>query len=93
MKQTCNGPFQHHDNPAIGIALLPLVYAGYPVGLPIGNRFADAMGLRKDVIGDAIERRVRWKNNPDLAAIAGKPVRLRFAMRECDLYSFRFRKQ
>jgi hypothetical protein len=42
------------------------------------------------VIGDAIERRVRWKNNPDLAAIAGKPVRLRFAMRECDLYSFRF---
>ena len=42
------------------------------------------------VIGDVIERRVRWKNNPDLAAIAGKPVRLRFAMRECDVYSFRF---
>ena len=42
------------------------------------------------VIGDAIERQVRWKNNPDLAAIAGKPVRLRFAMRECDVYSFRF---
>lgn len=41
------------------------------------------------LIGDAIERRVRWKNNPDLAAIAGKPVRLRFALRECDLYSFR----
>ncbi len=45
------------------------------------------------VIGDAIERRVRWKNNPNLAAIAGKPVRLRFAMRECDLYSFRFRSK
>jgi hypothetical protein len=45
------------------------------------------------VIGDAIERRVRWKNTPDLAAIAGKPVRLRFAMRECDLYSFRFRSK
>jgi len=42
------------------------------------------------VIGDAIERQVRWKNNPGLAAIAGKPVRLRFALRECDLYSFRF---
>ena len=41
------------------------------------------------VIGDAIERRVRWKNNPDLAAIAGKPVRLRFALRECDVYSVR----
>ena len=45
------------------------------------------------VICDAIERRVKWKNNPDLAAIAGKPVRLRFAMRECDLYSFRFRSK
>ena len=42
------------------------------------------------VIGDAIDRQVRWKNNPNLAAIAGKPVRLRFEMRECDLYSFRF---
>ncbi len=51
-------------------------------------------GFRLDdcqaIIGDAIERRVSWKNNPDLAAIAGKPVRLRFAMRECDVYSFRF---
>jgi hypothetical protein len=45
------------------------------------------------VIGDAIERRVTWKNTSDLAAIAGKPVRLRFAMRECDLYSFRFRSK
>lgn len=44
------------------------------------------------LIGDAIERQVRWKNNPDLAAIAGKPVRLRFALREGDVYSFRFRK-
>jgi hypothetical protein len=45
------------------------------------------------LIGDAIERQVRWKNNPDLATIAGKPVRLRFALREGDVYSFRFRKQ
>jgi hypothetical protein len=45
------------------------------------------------VIGDVIEQRVRWKNTSDLAAIAGKPVRLRFAMRECDLYSFRFRSK
>lgn len=43
------------------------------------------------VIGDAIERRVEWKNNPDLGARAGKPARLRFAMRECDLFAFRFR--
>ena len=42
------------------------------------------------VIGDEIERVVRWKGNPDLKAWAGKPVRLRFVMVECDLYSFKF---
>ena len=37
-----------------------------------------------------IERRVEWKQKPDLGALQGKPVRLRFVMTECDLYSFRF---
>jgi hypothetical protein len=31
-----------------------------------------------------------WKNTPDLTALAGKPVRLRFVMRDADLYSFKF---
>ena len=30
-------------------------------------------------------------NRGDLAALANRPVRIRFALRECDLYSFRFR--
>jgi len=57
-----------------------------------GGQALPGFGLEdcQALIGDAIERRVQWKNNPDLAAIAGKPVRLRFALRECDLYSFRF---
>lgn len=42
------------------------------------------------ITGDAIERRVEWRGNPALRAIAGKPVRLRFEMCECDLYAFRF---
>ncbi len=45
------------------------------------------------VVGDAIAQPVKWQNGPDLASLAGKPVRLRFEMQECDLYSFRFRSR
>lgn len=44
------------------------------------------------VIGDAIERRVRWKNDPDLAALAGKTVRLRLMLKDADIYALQFRK-
>lgn len=44
------------------------------------------------VIGDEIEGRVGWRGTGDLASLAGQPVRLRFVMKECDLYSFRFQK-
>jgi len=43
------------------------------------------------VTTDAIEHVVHWKGDPDLARLTGRPVRLRFAMTECDLYSLRFR--
>lgn len=43
-----------------------------------------------EIIGDEIERRVEWRHKPDLGALQGKPLRLRFVMTECDLYSFRF---
>ena len=39
---------------------------------------------------DSIEQKVSWKNDSALGAKAGRPVRLRFVMSECDLYSFRF---
>ena len=48
--------------------------------------------------GDEIEHTVRWERShakatseKPLARIAGKPVRLRFAMKDADLYSLRFR--
>jgi hypothetical protein len=44
-----------------------------------------------EVYGDSIEQVVRWNKGSDVAALAGKPVRLRFAMKDADLYSFRFR--
>lgn len=42
------------------------------------------------VIGDSIEQRITWKKGAKLGAQAGQTVRLRFLMRECDLYSFKF---
>jgi hypothetical protein len=43
-----------------------------------------------DLYGDTVARNAIWKNKPDLAALAGKPVRLRFVMRDADLYSIKF---
>lgn len=40
------------------------------------------------LVGDEIDRTIEWPQS--LASLEGKPVRLRFVMKECDLYSFRF---
>ncbi len=58
--------------------------AGRP--LP-GFTSADAV----ETIGNEIERPVRWKLGTEVAALAGRPVRLRFVMRDARLYAFRFR--
>jgi len=42
------------------------------------------------VYGDALDKEVRWTGDAELASLAGQAIRLRFAMTECDLYSFRF---
>ena len=42
------------------------------------------------VFGDAIERQVTWKNGGDVSALAGRPVRLRFVLKDADLYALRF---
>jgi len=44
-----------------------------------------------EIIGDEIERVVRWKNGSDVSKLAGQNVRLRFVMTDADLYSIRFR--
>ena len=43
-----------------------------------------------EIIGDEINRKVTWKNNPDLLLLNGKTVRLHFLMKDADLYSFKF---
>jgi hypothetical protein len=41
--------------------------------------------------GNAVEHIVTWKDGADVGRLAGRPVRLRFVMRNADLYSIRFR--
>jgi len=43
-----------------------------------------------EIYGDEIIRIVSWKKIPDVSALSGKPVRLRFILKDADLYSFHF---
>lgn len=43
------------------------------------------------IFGDQLERVVSWKGGSDLSKLAGQPVRLRFLLKDADLYSIRFR--
>jgi len=40
--------------------------------------------------GSEIEQSVAWKNGGDVSALAGKPVRLRFKLKNADLFSMTF---
>ena len=44
-----------------------------------------------EIYGDEIDRVVTWKGGSDVSSLAGKPVRLRFVMKDADLYSIRFK--
>ena len=41
--------------------------------------------------GDNLEQKVSWKSDADLSKLAGKAIRLRFALSDADVYSLRFR--
>ena len=61
-----------------------------PEGQPIAGF---ALEDCPEIIGDRIEQTVRWKGGEDVGRLAGKPVRLRFVLRDADLYSIRFSQQ
>lgn len=42
------------------------------------------------VFGDSIERTVTWKAGADVSSLKGKPVRLRFELKDSDLYAYQF---
>lgn len=58
-----------------------------PQGTPIpGFTLKDA----RETIGNEIERPVAWQAGEDVSALAGKSIRLRFVMKDADLFAFRF---
>ncbi len=58
-----------------------------PDGTPIpGHALADC----DEVFGDDLARPVSWQGSGDLSALAGRPVRLRFELRDADLYALQF---
>ena len=58
------------------------------VGKPIpGYTLADS----RELVGNEIARVVTWKQGDNVSNLAGKPVRLRFVLKDADLYALRFR--
>jgi hypothetical protein len=49
-----------------------------------------ALSDSTDIYGDEIDGVVRWGDTSDLSNLAGQPVRLRFVIRDADLYSIQF---
>jgi hypothetical protein len=58
-------------------------------GVPFENFTLDDSA---DIYGDSINQVVSWGDSTDLSGLAGQPIRLRFMLRDADLYSFQFRQ-
>jgi len=59
-------------------------------GKPVdGFRLADC----HEIFGDEVERVVKWKDGGDLSKLAGMTIRLRFVMKDANLYSIRFSRE
>ena len=57
-------------------------------GTPIdGFTASDCVPLK----GDQLASRVTWKGQRDLARLSGTPIKLRFVIRNAELFSIRFR--
>ncbi len=45
----------------------------------------------RELVGDSVARPVEWKTSESLEQFVGKPVRLKFVMRDADLYALQFK--
>jgi hypothetical protein len=46
----------------------------------------------REIIGDKTDHIVRWTSGSDVSALAGRPIRLRFELRDADLFAIQFRE-
>jgi hypothetical protein len=58
-------------------------------GTPIPGLSGDAAPW---LVGNSVRFPVAWTGDGDLSSWAGKPIRLRFLLRDCKLYAFQFRE-
>ena len=42
------------------------------------------------LLGDDLDRTVRWTHGPDVSPLSGELVRLRFSLHDADVYAFQF---
>jgi hypothetical protein len=55
-------------------------------GIPIEGFSMDDM---EPLFGDELDAPIAWKGGGDLSALIGKPVRLRFCLKDADVFAFR----
>ena len=80
-----NGLFLNYSTAADGFVRVEMQTAA---GKPLkGFALEDCDAL----VGDSIARAVSWVQVPDMKRFSGRPVRLRFVMKEADLFSIQFR--
>lgn len=48
------------------------------------------LGSATEHFGNSIQQVIGWRGGQDVGRLAGKPVRMRFVMKDADLFSFRF---
>ena len=44
----------------------------------------------EEMFGNSLDYTVHWKGRSDVARLQGRPLRIRFVLRDADLYSYRF---
>ena len=76
-----------HTNFATGAAGSIAVEIQDADGKPIPGFTADDCLL---TAGDEVDRVISWKKGADVSSLAGKPVRIRWALKDADVFSFRF---
>lgn len=59
----------------------------HPEGTPIERFALDDM---PPIYGDALDQVFTWNDQADLSHLVGHPVRLRFELKDADVFSFRF---
>ena len=57
----------------------------------VGGKPVKGFALRDmtPMFGDELDRALAWKGGSDLSALAGKPVRLRFVLKDADVFALR----